>query len=56
MDPLEIDARINTLVAQREASNNQVVMMAGMMAVKDARIKALEAELNTLKGAVEGAN
>ncbi len=45
MNEAEFNARLAALEAQRNEQANRVVMMAGMMAVKDARIKELEAQL-----------
>lgn len=45
MSETEINARINTLEAQRNEHANRCVVMAGMIAVRDARIKELEAQL-----------
>ena len=43
MNENEINARIATLESQRNEQANRVVVMAGMLAMKDARIKELEA-------------
>ena len=42
MNETEINARLQTLQAQRDEMANRCVIMAGMLAVKDARIKELE--------------
>ena len=45
MDTQEIDGRINALAQQRNAAMDQVVIIAGQIAVKDAKIAELEASL-----------
>ena len=43
MNEIEVNARIATLESQRNEQANRVVVMAGMLAMRDARIKELEA-------------
>jgi len=40
---IEIDGRISALVAQRNAAMDQIAVIAGQLASRDARIKELEA-------------
>ena len=43
MNEIEVNARIATLESQRNEQANRVVVMAGLLAMRDARIKELEA-------------
>ena len=43
MNEIEVNARINALEAQRNEHANRCVVMAGTLAMRDARIKELEA-------------
>ena len=43
MNEIEVNARISTLESQRNEQANRVVVMAGLLAMRDARIKELEA-------------
>ena len=45
MSETEVNARIGALAAQRNEALDRVVILAGMLAMKDARIKELEAQL-----------
>lgn len=42
LDPIEIDAKLNALLAQREQAMNQIVNMAAMIAKLQAKVKELE--------------
>lgn len=45
----EIDGRMSALAQQRDAANNQVVIMAGQITALNAQIEELTAELAKLK-------
>ncbi len=44
----EIDARINALAQQRNSAMDQVVVLAGQIAVKDGEIAELKAKIKDL--------
>lgn len=54
IDPVEADARLSMLTDQRNSALNQVVLLAGTVAVQHAKIAELEAALKTPRDSREG--
>ena len=49
ISPTEIDARINAMAQQRNQAMDQVVVLAGQIAVKDGEIAELTAKMKELE-------
>lgn len=45
MNTLEIDARFNAVQQQRNTAQNEIVIMAGVIAVLNAKVAGLESQL-----------
>lgn len=53
MDTLEIDARINVLVEQRNEAMNRIVVLAGMLATVQKSLELSQATVKELNEAVK---
>jgi hypothetical protein len=51
-NPIEVDGRISALIRQRDSLANEVVMLSGILALRDAKILELEKSFDEATGSV----